>query len=84
MKMVFWIMVLWTGGLMQSFSQSVYTNPSFIAFDSSLTTAKDSIPVWIVNNTTMQIEINDINIYGEAFSVKDTSFILNGHDSIRT
>ncbi len=84
MKMVFCIMVLWTGGLMQSFSQSVYTNPSFIAFDSSLTTVKDSLSIWIVNNASMQIEINDINIYGEAFSIKDTSFILNGHDSTMT
>ncbi len=84
MKVLFRIMILSTVGMLQLFSQSVYTNPSVIAFDSSLTTVKDSMSVWIVNNTSMQIDINDVNIYNEAFSVKDTSFTLNGHDSART
>ena len=66
------------------YSQSVYTNPSAIVFDSSLTSSKDSIALWIVNSTVTQIEIPDINIYSDVFSIKDTSCILKAKDSVKT
>ncbi len=66
------------------YSQTITTNPAVIAFDSSLTTSKDSIFFWVVNHSSMQIEITDINIYSNVFSVKDTSFTLNPKDSVRS
>jgi endonuclease I len=81
-----YIMIIATAfiGVLQMSGQSVTAVPSSVAFDSSLTTVTDSLPVWVRNNTSMQISITDINIYGTAFAVRDTAFILAPHDSART
>ena len=68
----------------RSFAQSVHPNPQSILFDTTVAGTKDSVTLWIVNSSPSQINITDINIFGEAFSVKDTAFLIGSGDSVKT
>lgn len=65
-------------------AQTFVVSPDKITFDTTLTTMKDSLPFWIKNNSGQPQTIVDCNVVGEVFSLRDTSFILNPFDSIRT
>ncbi|MEW6060673.1 MAG: endonuclease [Bacteroidota bacterium] len=78
------VILLLAVSISSSVAQSVYTNPSSIRFDTTITTITDSAAVWIVNTTAKGVYVYDINIYGEAFSVKDTAFFIPSNDSVRT
>lgn len=66
------------------FGQGVVVRPAALTFDTTLTTTNDSLSIWIRNTTSMQVLVTDINIYGSAFSVRDTAFTLNPQDSVKT
>jgi len=71
-------------GISFTSAQTLVTRPDAVIFDTSLTTANDSVSLWIVNSSGKGVYVYDINIYGTAFSVRDTSFFIPANDSVQT
>ncbi len=65
-------------------SQTYYSNPTSIHFDTTVTTVTDSAALWLVNKTGSGVYVYDVNIYSDAFAVGDTSFFIQDNDSVRT
>lgn len=83
MMKVIGLLLLIAAFVTESSGQSVYTNPSAIVFDTTAAASIDSAALWIVNTSEQQIYVIDVNIYGDAFSVHDTSFAVGSNDSMK-
>ncbi|MBI3193049.1 MAG: endonuclease [Ignavibacteriae bacterium] len=61
----------------------VTLSQSLLNFGSKSTSNTDSLSFWIRNGADSTITINDINTYDTVFSVRDTQFAVQAHDSVR-
>ncbi len=68
---------------LSSTSTELSVSTSALNFDTSLTSHKDSLSLWIRNRSTDTISITDISTFDSVFSVRDTQFTIPPSDSVR-
>ncbi|HEX9657023.1 MAG TPA: endonuclease [Bacteroidota bacterium] len=64
-------------------SQTVFLSHSSLVFNTTSVNTLDSASFWIINASSVPVQISDINVFKPVFSIRDTSGTISTADSMR-